>query len=89
MTETTDVGRPRVVSLIASAAEILHALGAGDGQVGRSHECDCPETVLEIHVLTKTKFKAEGTAREIDEREKSLLKDGLAVYEVDSAGLHR
>ena len=39
--------KPRVVSLIASATEIVHALGAGDLQVARSHECDFPERVLE------------------------------------------
>jgi ABC-type hemin transport system substrate-binding protein len=34
-------GRPkRMVSLIASATEIICALGARDLLVGRSHECD-------------------------------------------------
>jgi iron complex transport system substrate-binding protein len=61
MTEATDVGRPRIVSLIASATEIVHALGAGDAQVGRSHECDWPETVLELRALAKAKFKVKGT----------------------------
>ena len=33
---------PRIVSLIASATEIVHALGQFPNQVGRSHECDFP-----------------------------------------------
>ena len=79
--------RPRVVSLIASATEILHALDAGDLQVGRSHECDWPETILALPALTKAKFSVEGSSRQIDDRVKALVKDGLAVYEVDSARL--
>ena len=36
---------PRIVSLIASATEIVDALGQIDNLVGRSHECDYPERV--------------------------------------------
>ena len=32
----------RIVSLLASATEIVCALGAGEMLVGRSHECDNP-----------------------------------------------
>ena len=45
----------RVVSLIASATEIVCALGARDLLVGRSHECDFPEDVKELPVLTSPK----------------------------------
>lgn len=73
---------PRVVSLIASATEIVHALGAGELQVGRSHECDWPEAVLELPALTKAKFKVAGSSIEIDRAVKTLVEQGLAVYEV-------
>jgi iron complex transport system substrate-binding protein len=63
MTEATDVGWPRIVSLIASATEVVHPLVVGDAQVGRSHECDWPETVLEVPALAKAKLKVEGTNR--------------------------
>jgi iron complex transport system substrate-binding protein len=46
----------RVVSLIASATEIVCALGARDRLVGRSHECDFPEDVKALPVLTSPKF---------------------------------
>jgi iron complex transport system substrate-binding protein len=36
----TNAQPKRVVSLIASATEIICALGAGNLLVGRSHECD-------------------------------------------------
>jgi iron complex transport system substrate-binding protein len=45
----------RVVSLIASATEIVCALGARDRLVGRSHECDFPEDVKALPVLTSPK----------------------------------
>ncbi|HMO24342.1 MAG TPA: cobalamin-binding protein, partial [Candidatus Melainabacteria bacterium] len=34
---------PRIISLIASSTEIVHALGLGRFMVGRSHECDYPD----------------------------------------------
>ena len=88
MSETALPPNPRVVSLIASATEIMHALGAGEFQVARSHECDWPESVLELPQLTSTKFKVAGaTSREIDTAVKTLIEQGLAVYEVDADAL--
>lgn len=90
MSETAQLSNPRVVSLIASATEIMHALGAGDCQVARSHECDWPESVLKLPPLTSTKFKVNGaTSREIDTAVKTLVEQGLAVYEVDAEALKR
>ncbi len=75
----------RVISLIASATEILHALGCGHWQVARSHECDYPPSVLDLPQLTRAKFKVHGaTSAEIDRSVKGLLEQGLAVYEVDA-----
>ncbi len=77
--------QPRVISLIASATEILHGLGAGSLQVARSHECDYPATIHELPQLTRAKFKVHGaTSAEIDRSVKGLLEQGLAVYEVDA-----
>ena len=35
----------RIVSLLPSATEIVHAVGLGDRLVGVSHECDHPAAV--------------------------------------------
>jgi iron complex transport system substrate-binding protein len=78
----------RIVSLIASATEIVHALGAGSDQVARSHECDWPPDVLNLPALTRPKFRVDGqSSLNIDRAVKSLVEQGLAVYAVDSAAL--
>ncbi len=79
--------RPRVVSLIASATEIVCALGCRDLLVGRSHECDFPADVLALPALTAPKFKVEGTSAEIDARVRAIVRDGLSVYRVDAEAL--
>ncbi|HYL98867.1 MAG TPA: cobalamin-binding protein [Blastocatellia bacterium] len=86
----------RIISLIASATEIVCALGFREQLVGRSHECDYPPDVATLPVCTRPKFDVEGTSREIDERVKEsirssfdaqgLIQNALAVYWVD-AGL--
>ena len=80
----------KVVSLIASATEILHALGGGELQIGRSHECDWPPPVLDLEQLTRPKFPFHGrSSRDIDNSVRSLVEQGLAVYEVDAQSLQR
>jgi iron complex transport system substrate-binding protein len=77
----------RVVSLIASATEIVCALGRGDWLVGRSHECDYPPAVARLPALTAPKFKVEGSSGEIDRRVREIVRDGLSVYRVDADAL--
>ena len=77
----------RIVSLIASATEIVCALGARERLVGRSHECDFPPDVLALPALTAPKFKVEGTSAEIDARVREIVRDGLSVYRVDGEAL--
>ena len=79
--------QPRVVSLIASATEIVCALGLRDRLVGRSHECDYPADVLALPQLTAPKFKVEGTSAEIDARVQAIVRDGLSVHRVDGDAL--
>ena len=72
----------RIVSLIASATEIVHELGLTDQQVGRSHECDYPDQVRRLPVCTRPSFPTEGNSAEIDRRVKNQLVNALSVYEV-------
>jgi iron complex transport system substrate-binding protein len=77
-----------VVSLIASSTEIVHALGAGNLLVARSHECDFPEGVKALPAITAPKFKTDGTSYQIDERIKAIVQEGLSVYSVDADRLN-
>jgi iron complex transport system substrate-binding protein len=78
---------PRIVSLIASATEIVCYLGFEDQLVGRSHECDYPESVKRLPVCTAPKIDIHAASGEIDGRIKSILRDGLSVYRVDAEKL--
>jgi iron complex transport system substrate-binding protein len=73
---------PRIVSLIASATEIVCALGFEDALVGRSHECDFPPSVQRLPICTEPKFPVDGSSYEIDQRVKAILQEGLSVYRV-------
>ena len=46
---------PRIVSLLPSATEIVAALGMRPNLVGRSHECDYPEDVQRVPVMTRAR----------------------------------
>ncbi len=81
------MGEQRIVSLIASATEIVCALGCESRLVGRSHECDYPESVRRLPVCTTPKFATDGTSYEVDQRVKALVQEGLSVYRVDGAKL--
>jgi iron complex transport system substrate-binding protein len=61
---------------------MVHALGLGEFQVGRSHECDFPDSIASLPVCTTPRFDISGSSREIDERVKSTLANAVSVYEV-------
>lgn len=81
----------RIVPLIASATEIVHVLGLGEHQVGRSHECDFPKSVQRLPVCTRPTIPVDGDSAEIDRSVKSQLSAAASIYEVDAgviAGLN-
>ncbi len=80
---------PRIVSLIASATEIVCALGFEEQLVGRSHECDYPPSVRRLPVCTAPKLNIHASSAEIDRAVRSLVEQALAVYEVNAELLER
>jgi iron complex transport system substrate-binding protein len=73
----------RIVTLLASGTEIVHALGCGDLLVGRSHECEYPPDVLSLPVCTEALIDATRSSAEIDRQMKTAARDALAIYRVD------
>jgi iron complex transport system substrate-binding protein len=78
---------PRVVSLLPAATEIICALGAGELLVGRSHECDFPETVRALPACTTSEIDSSQSSRAIDDAVKARLRQALSLYQVDTARL--
>ena len=80
---------PRIVSMISSATEIVHALGALPWLVGRSHECDYPAEVRALPACTAPRFAVDGDSREIDRLVKQTLAESISVYQVFDDVLER
>ena len=79
----------RIVSLIASATEILCRLGLREHLVGRSHECDFPPDVTELPVLSEPRVDGTAPGHEVDRDVRSLVRDALSVYRIDVDTLER
>jgi len=72
----------RIVSLLPSTTEILCDLGFEDQLVGRSHECDQPESIRNLPELTESAVKNTGNSAEIDQNIHSVVENGLSVFTV-------
>ena len=79
----------RIVSLIASATEIVCALGFERELVGRSHECDHPPGVARLPTCSSSKVRVDASSRAIDDQVQAIVRDGLSVYSVDPVVLDR
>lgn len=78
----------RVVSLLPSATEIVHGLGAGTTLVGRSEECDFPPAVRSLPIVMRARaWDSERSSQEIDERVRRVRGVGESLYELDLAQL--
>ena len=80
---------PRIVTLLASATEIVCALGYEDALVARSHECDHPPSVRQLPACTESKIDTGRSSRGIDDQVKEIVEHGLSVYRVDGDLLKR
>ncbi len=77
----------RVASLLPSSTEIACAVGARSQLVARSHECDFPADVKSLPSLTSARINAAAPSLEIDRDVKTLVAQGLSIYNVDAERL--
>lgn len=75
----------RIVSLVPAATEIICALGGRSRLVGRSHECDFPEQVRALPVVTSSKVDPTAPGGEIDRSVKEVAAAGGSLYRIDAA----
>jgi iron complex transport system substrate-binding protein len=78
----------RIVSLLASATEIVCALGAGEMLVGRSHECDNPEWVRRLPACSAPAFDVSVSSCEIDAEVRRRLRSGEPLYHIHGELIH-
>jgi iron complex transport system substrate-binding protein len=75
----------RIVSLLPSATEIIHFVGADDALVGATHECDYPPGVENLPRLTGTSIDQHSmTSAEIDAAVGERLTDSDSIYSLDA-----
>lgn len=74
----------RIVSLLPSATEIVADLGLLESLVGRSHECQWPEDVRGMPIVSASRIDSAALdGREIDEAVRQAVEKGEALYAVD------
>jgi iron complex transport system substrate-binding protein len=83
----------RIISLLASATEMVAALGCLDQMVGRSHECDYPPEVHALPVVSTVQIDINASSAQIDAQVKQLAQEqrepqdpalkALSIYAID------
>ena len=83
----------RIVSLLASATEMIYQLGCLDQLVGRSHECDYPPEVQSLPVVSRVQIDIDTSSAQIDAQIKQLAHKetepedlalkALSIYAID------
>ena len=83
----------RIISLLASATEMVAALGCLDQMVGRSHECDYPPEVQALPVVSTVQINVNASSAQIDAQVKQLAQEkrepedpalkALGIYAID------
>jgi iron complex transport system substrate-binding protein len=80
----------RIVSLLPSATEIVYALGLGDQLVGRSRECDFPEDVVDVPIVTRDASDlGDQDSREIHEDVARAVRGGGSIDRLDAELLRK
>ena len=75
----------RIVSLLPSATEIVYKLGLDDQLCGVSFDCDYPEAVRSVPVVSGSALPTDGASstREIDAAVRDRVAAGESIYTLD------
>jgi len=83
----------RIISLLASATEMVAALGCLDQMVGRSHECDYPPEIQSLPVVSTVQIDINASSAQVDAQVKELAREkrepedpalkALSIYAID------
>jgi len=83
----------RIISLLASATEMVASLGCLNQMVGRSHECDYPPEVQALPVVSTVQIDTNESSAQIDAQVKQLAQQkrepedpalkALSIYAID------
>ena len=73
----------KIVSLLPAPTEIVCALGLESNLIGRSHECNFPETIKKLPVCTAANFPPGLSSSDIDNKVKEMIANALSVYSVN------
>ena len=73
----------RIVSLLPSATELICGLGLRQQLVGVSHECDYPNSVIGLPVLTSSRIPQGLDSGSIDHLVTEQLKSDQALYDLN------
>lgn len=78
-----------IVSLLPGLTELVCSLGLGSQLKGRSHECDYPDFVNGLPVLTSANYPHSNStdSRQIHNSVMNLLRNALSIYDVDERSL--
>ncbi|MBE3559097.1 MAG: cobalamin-binding protein [Ktedonobacteraceae bacterium] len=87
----------RIISLLASATEMIAALGCLEQLVGRSHECDYPPEVQRLPLVSAVRINVDTSSAEIDAQIRRLAQNteqehalrALSIYSIDVDLLRR
>ena len=78
----------RICSLLPSTTEIVCALGLKENLVGITHECDYPQEISDVRVVTKSLIDHSGSSsQEINRHISEALHSGSGIYAIDNESL--
>ena len=78
----------RICSLLPSTTEIVCALGLKENLVGITHECDYPQEISDVQVVTKSLIDHSGSSsQEINRHISEALHSGSGIYSIDNESI--